>query len=174
MKPTAFRFRTRFSFILNLTLLLITLTATLQISAVPYGMAGCGLGSMVPAWKNDIGQIMAATTNASFSSQTFGITSGTSNCSTDGIVNKDMVQEIFVVYNHSALEHEMAIGRGERIESISKLLGCPFHAKELGELTKINFSDLIKESDNHNSKLLLSRLKTVISKDKILKYICVD
>lgn len=42
---------------------------------------GCGLGAM--AWKGEsspIANILAATTNASFGTQTFGISSGTSGC----------------------------------------------------------------------------------------------
>src|SRR6266545_2071443 len=47
-----------------------------------YGLAGCGLGSMLIGSKPGIVQIFAATTNGSFGTQTFGITSGTSNCGT--------------------------------------------------------------------------------------------
>lgn len=47
----------------------------------PYGMAGCGLGSMVVG-KNG-GQVTAGTTNGSSSNQYFGITTGTLNCIDD-------------------------------------------------------------------------------------------
>jgi len=53
--------------------------------AQPYGMAGCGLGSI--AFGNDqtmFKQVLAATTNGTFGTQTFGITSGTSNCVSGG------------------------------------------------------------------------------------------
>ena len=51
-----------------------------------YGMAGCGLGSLLFGNDNTtLMQILAATTNGLFGSQTFGITSGTSNC-TAGLV----------------------------------------------------------------------------------------
>ncbi|HYG66757.1 MAG TPA: DUF3015 family protein, partial [Anaeromyxobacteraceae bacterium] len=51
-----------------------------------YGAAGCGLGSM--AFGNTPGavQILASTTNGLFGTQTFGITTGTSNCG-EGIIN---------------------------------------------------------------------------------------
>lgn len=48
---------------------------------------GCGLGSM--AWRGQRGigpQVLAATTNGSFGTQTFGITFGTSGCDPDGRV----------------------------------------------------------------------------------------
>src|SRR5512137_902647 len=45
-----------------------------------YGAAGCGLGSMAFNKQPGIFQILAATTNSLTGTQTFGITSGTSNC----------------------------------------------------------------------------------------------
>ncbi len=45
-----------------------------------YGTAGCGLGSMAFGNQKGAIQILAATTNGLFGTQTFGITSGTSNC----------------------------------------------------------------------------------------------
>ena len=45
-----------------------------------YGTAGCGLGSMIFGDQKGAIQILAATTNSIFGTQTFGITTGTSNC----------------------------------------------------------------------------------------------
>lgn len=146
-----------------------------SIAAEPYGMAGCGLGSMVPVWKNDIGQILAATTNGSFSSQTFGITSGTSNCTTDGLVKREIAQEVFIASNEEPLELETTQGSGERIRAVASLLGCPKHAVELGKLMKENHIYLFPKTKLENesrSKEILSRLKTQISSDETLRLVC--
>src|SRR5438309_10501086 len=45
-----------------------------------YGLAGCGLGSMIFGDQKGAIQILAATTNSTFGTPTFGISSGTSNC----------------------------------------------------------------------------------------------
>ncbi|EOQ96337.1 PF11220 family protein [Leptospira wolbachii serovar Codice str. CDC] len=139
-------------------------------------MAGCGLGSMVTVWKNDIGQVLAATTNVSFSSQTFGITSGTSNCTTDGIVRADRAQEVFITYNEEPLELETARGTGERIRAIASLLGCPTHSVELGKLMKEKHSFIFDKTqgvDSYSrSKVILSRLKSKIAEDFDLKKAC--
>src|SRR6186713_935077 len=45
-----------------------------------YGPAGCGLGSMIFEPDSGFTQVFAATTNGTSGNQTFGITSGTSNC----------------------------------------------------------------------------------------------
>ncbi|TGL24054.1 DUF3015 domain-containing protein [Leptospira yanagawae] len=157
------------------TISLIFLPSLRSVSAEPYGMAGCGLGSMVPVWKNDIGQILAATTNGSFSSQTFGITSGTSNCTTDGLVKREIAQEVFIAYNEEPLELETSVGKGERIRAVASLLGCPKHAVELGKLMKENHSFLFAKSNSSletRSKEILTRLKTQIATDTNLSLVC--
>ena len=89
-----------------------------------YGMAGCGLGSIII--KNDgFVQIFAATTNGtSVETLTFGITSGTSNCVQDGVVQTDKEQEAFVEANFDALQRDIAAGGGEHLAAFGTLLGC--------------------------------------------------
>ncbi|QQR88624.1 MAG: DUF3015 family protein [Myxococcales bacterium] len=50
-----------------------------QMTAYAYGAAGCGLGSMLIDSDGFV-QVFAATLNGTSGNQTFGITSGTSNC----------------------------------------------------------------------------------------------
>src|SRR5262245_21507042 len=58
-----------------------------------YGMSGCGLGSILFGTdQNKVMQILAATSNGCFGSQTFGITSGTSNCVSGGVVKAEKEQ----------------------------------------------------------------------------------
>ena len=45
-----------------------------------YGLAGCGLGSLVFESQPGFVQVLAATTNGTSWNNTFGMTSGTSNC----------------------------------------------------------------------------------------------
>jgi hypothetical protein len=87
-----------------------------------YGSAGCGLGSLIFEPSNDFVQIFAATTNGLFGTQTFGITSGTSNC--DGSAGAARNVESFIVANRSALAVEVARGRGETISSLSAIAAC--------------------------------------------------
>ncbi|MBP9708074.1 MAG: DUF3015 family protein [Oligoflexales bacterium] len=88
-----------------------------------YKMAGCGLGSQVI--KDDgIIQVAAATTNATSGSQTFGITSGTSNCVAANQQAKINQQEAFFVANYSALAKEVAQGDGAALRALSAQLGC--------------------------------------------------
>jgi hypothetical protein len=105
--------------------ILLAAAAALLISApafaAPYGMAGCGLGSLVFGNKAGFVQIFAATTNGTFNSQTFGITSGTSNCvDTSGAASG----KLFIDVNREALAKDMSRGSGETIKSLSAIAGC--------------------------------------------------
>ena len=54
------------------------------------GMAGCGLGSVLFGNQNTVlMQLLAATTNGILWNQSFGITTGTLNCSTGGVVKAE-------------------------------------------------------------------------------------
>ena len=85
-----------------------------------YGMAGCGLGSLLFGNDNSkLMQILAATTNGTFASQTFGITSGTSNCVEGGVVKAEREQAAFAEVNFQDLKRNMAAGGGEYLASFS-------------------------------------------------------
>jgi len=85
-----------------------------------YGTAGCGLGSM--AFGNQKGgiQILAATTNNIFGTQTFGITSGTSNCGTSVFASGT---KNFVEANREALAKDISRGTGESIGALAVING---------------------------------------------------
>ncbi len=86
-----------------------------------YGAAGCGLGSL--AFGNQPGgvQVLAATTNGTFGNQTFGITTGTSNCG-PGLLA--MGTKNFVEANREALAKDAARGEGEAIGAIAVINQC--------------------------------------------------
>ncbi len=86
-----------------------------------YGAAGCGLGSLI--FENQPGavQIFAATTNGTFGNQTFGITSGTSNCG-PGLVAHGT--KSFVEGNRVALAKDAARGQGDAIGAVAVINHC--------------------------------------------------
>ena len=87
-----------------------------------YGAAGCGLGSIVFGAKPGFMQVFAATTNGTLGSQTFGITSGTSNCSSSG--GGGMAARQFIETNRQAFAKDVSRGSGETIASLATLTGC--------------------------------------------------
>ncbi|WP_367898716.1 DUF3015 family protein [Leptospira sp. WS58.C1] len=150
---------------------LLCLSSGISVSAADYGVAGCGLGSLV--FKENKGglQILAATTNGTSINQSFGISTGTLGCATDGLVQKEKVQEVFVSLNFNSLEAEMAQGKGEKLEALSGLLGCSTNGTaQLGEYTKSNFDVLYTQETTPSS--LLSAVKDGIRKDAALSKSC--
>ena len=102
-----------------------------------YGDAGCGLGSMVFTKRDAASQILAATTNGT-GTQTFGITSGTSNCTTDGLVNNNAEKEVFIAMNFDALNDEFAAGTGETSAALASLYG--YETTEWNRIVKANYA----------------------------------
>lgn len=108
----------------------LVVVCSVSTARAQYGMAGCGLGSLLFGHDNSkLMQILAATTNGTFGSQTFGITSGTSNCVEGGVVKAEREQAAFAEVNFQDLKRNMASGGGEYLASFSTLLGCEDTAK---------------------------------------------
>ena len=89
---------------------------------------GCGLGTML--FKNSadnsvILQTFQATTNGIYGNQTFGITTGTSDCQQPkNFVSNERVNE-FMVANMDNLAKDIAQGRGETLDAFAELIGVP-------------------------------------------------
>jgi opacity protein-like surface antigen len=110
-----------------------------------YGLAGCGLGSLVFGDQKGGVQILAATTNGTFGSQTFGISTGTSNCvendsSTTGA-------RAFIEGNREALAKDAARGGGETVTALSTIAGCK-DAKAVGAALQKRFAQLFPAGAN--------------------------
>jgi hypothetical protein len=116
-----------------------------------YGAAGCGLGSLVFQDQPGMVQVLAATTNGTFGSQTFGITTGTSNCPA-GMVNlsKDERLNSFVLANMDNLAKDIAMGKGETLDAFADLLKVPadkraeFNAKLQANFAKVFPSEKVE------------------------------
>ena len=95
---------------------------TVQAQPGNYGDAGCGLGSILFGAKPGFVQVFAATTNGTFGSQTFGITTGTSNCGGGG--GGTPTARNYVETNREAVAKDISRGNGETIADLSQLAGC--------------------------------------------------
>lgn len=113
---------------------------------------GCGLGKLAwseTAHQKNIGpQVMMATTNGTFGSQTFGISSGTSGCTNDGVVFAEQKVNVFAAINFENLSQEMAQGRGEHLASLATLMGVPVeHQAEFFAMTQDKYTTLIQSGE---------------------------
>lgn len=113
---------------------------------------GCGLGSVL--WENKadgsiLFQSLQATTNGTFGNQTFGITSGTLNCQKPAKFAQNEKMINFVQANMDGLAQDIAMGKGERLDTFAEMLGvapeqsAAFNAKLQANFSKIFTSEKI-------------------------------
>lgn len=156
---------------------LIAATAFLLLSPVAataagYGAAGCGLGSEVMGSEPGAKQVLAATTNGTSGNQTFGITSGTSNCGDHGLISLNKEREVFAQQNYTSLVKEMAQGKGETLSTLANLYQCPGSThQEFGAMTQSKFDQLIS-NDQVTSAELLAKLENQINDNPKLAKSC--
>ncbi len=127
-----------------------------------YGMAGCGLGSMVITGSNGFEQIFVAYTNSSSGSQTSGITSGTSNCRDGAKKTANLFYEI----NKEALKRDVARGEGETIVSLAEILGCNDSAPLAVSLQK-NFAQVF--NTNETAPVFMDKVEPLIEANSALQ-----
>jgi len=131
---------------------LFGLPAGFAMAANPDTGPGCGLGKL--AWsdysnqKNIGPQVLMATTNGTFGSQTFGISTGTSGCTNDGKVMAEQKTTMFAQLNFENLSQEMAQGQGEHLASLATLMGVPAdqHAAFFA-MTQERYTTLVKTGE---------------------------
>jgi len=94
--------------------------------AVNQKNTGCGLGSVVMQGNDGlVFQVLAATTNGTSGNQTFGMTSGTSNCEKPSrFVSVDRINS-YVADNMDNLANDIAKGDGEYLDTLAVLMGVP-------------------------------------------------
>ncbi len=128
-----------------------------------YGAAGCGLGSMAFGSQPGAIQILAATTNGTFASQTFGITTGTSNCGSGAMASGT---RNFVEANREVLAKDMSRGQGETIGALTWMAGCgDSHA--VGAALQSRYSTIIP-NEQASSQEIADKLLETLKADKSL------
>lgn len=142
-------------------LLAVSLVAAMMPSLALAGgnhpMAGCGLGYLLLSNKDNtkVTQVLGGTTNGTFGSQTFGITSGTSGCTEDGAVKFARAAEVYAEVNLDSLRREMAIGKGEYVETFASLLGATDASKPaMLQLFQKEYASLFPSTSTTSGDLL--------------------
>jgi hypothetical protein len=128
-----------------------------------YGDAGCGLGSMAFGDQQGGIQILAATTNSLFGTQTFGITTGTSNC--HGLSGAQ-ASRVFIEGNREALAKDISRGSGETIGTLTWIAGCnDSHA--VGATLQKSFKAIFPDEKVSNDAVTASVLQTLKSDKRL-------
>lgn len=162
--------------------LLIVAMATLAVSAAEaqkknagivnngtekgYGMAGCGLGSILFGAKKGIVQVIAATTNGVSGNQTFGITFGTLNCE---IPESGMQAAVYIENNREVVIKDAARGNGETLVGLANILKCSDQAA-FNSNVQSHFEKVFVDSNNAYSNV--KSLMNIINSNEQLKSSC--
>jgi Protein of unknown function (DUF3015) len=155
-------------------LVLVALTVVIAApSAFAGNSAGCGLGHLL--WQGQTGMVpnvLAVTTNGTFGSTTFGITTGTSGCNASDSVYNQQQQEQFVAINYEKLSEEMAQGHGQYVSALAELMGCTAAAhSEFAQLSQAKYETLFSAPEM-DAQAFLGGLKGEMSKDAVLAGSC--
>jgi len=122
-----------------------------------YGTAGCGLGSMAFGAQPGGIQILAATTNTIFGTQTFGITSGTSNCGPSMFAQGT---QRFIEANREAVAKDISRGQGEAIGALAVLNACA-DSQKVGAALQRNFKGIFPTADASDEAVTKAILETL-------------
>ena len=123
---------------------IISLIAAIGLTTAVYANenTGCGLGSLIIKNQNTVVlQVLAATTNGTSFNQTFGITSGTSNCDKpSNFVSNDKLNK-FVSENMDELAMDISAGQGETLTTVAKLMNVE-DTKAFSSKLQANFTNI--------------------------------
>ncbi len=132
---------------------------------------GCGLGAMLmEGQKGVVFNVLAVTTNASFGSQTFGMTSGTLGCDGDGTVTFAAAGE-YIDHNMEQVARGMATGEGEAMDTLAALMGIAEEDKAtFMQVSKANFSTIFSKEDVTSTEVMDALTKVMASDQQLEKY----
>lgn len=122
-----------------------------------YGLAGCGLGALI--FENQPGavQVLAGTTNFTSWSNTFGMTSGTSNCGPSVFASGT---RNFVDANREAVAKDISRGQGEAIGALTQINACADSSK-VGSALQQRFQEIFPTQDVSNEAVTNAILRTL-------------
>ncbi len=93
-------------------------------------------------------QTFQATTNGTYGNQTFGITTGTSDCKQPkNFVSNQQINE-FLLANMDNLAKDIAMGKGETLDAFAELMGIPAEQRaEFAARLQASFGRIYTSSD---------------------------
>lgn len=149
------------------SLLVIAVCCALTLGSAAYAgntNTGCGIGTMIFEGKDGLlSQIFAATTNGTFGNQTFGITSGTLECTKPATFIAQQKLNTFVGDNMDNLAMDISKGSGEYLSTLAVLLDVPVAERAgLYGLLQANFS-AIYTSENVTHVDVLNNLEKLLA-----------
>ena len=134
--------------VLLISTALFLMASGIAFAGSPKENCGCGFGTVFFEGKDGLfHQILAATTNSMFGTQTFGISSGTLGCNKPSrlVLNEQLNK--FVAENMDNLAKDAAMGQGEYVDTLAELMDVPGSKRvEFSQMLQDNFSNIFTEA----------------------------
>lgn len=134
------------------------------------GGPDCGWGNMLFDGKSGIGpHFLALTTNGTSGNATFGMTTGTNGCSTDGDLSYGGDAMVYNLMDE--LVEDVARGQGEALNAVAALLGVEKNDRNLfAEVSHENFKNIFPH-ENVTAKEVVASLKDMMrANPQLAKY----
>lgn len=137
------------------------------------GSSGCGPGWYVFQESSLLSSLLRSTTNSFlYPIVTFGMTSGTSNCTQHSLVKTEQESLKYATENYYELLTDVATGRGEATATFAQIIGCspqsiPLFQKRL----RAKFNQLFPDHQADAAHLLTETYR-IILEDVMLGHEC--
>lgn len=134
------------------------------------GGPGCGWGNMLFEGQSGIGpHFLATTTNGTSGNATFGMTSGTNGCSTDGALTyngKSMISGIM-----DELSEDVARGHGEALDAVAVMFGIEKNDRDhFAKVAHQNFASIFPSSNVTAEEVTAALVEMMKADAKLAKY----
>ncbi len=147
---------------------LLTVASVSAFANAPGG-PGCGWGNMLFEGQRGLpSHMLASTTNGTSGNATFGMTSGTNGCSTDGALAYGGNSLLVLNSIMNELSEDMARGEGEALTTYAVVLGVESEDRaRFAAVTSEHFSTIYNSADVTAEQVLAATL-AVLKNDAVL------
>lgn len=145
------------------------LGASMSASAVAPGGPGCGWGNMVFEGKSGMPvHLLATIVNGTSGNATFGMTSGTNGCDTDGALTYSGSSLLSMNGVLEEVAHDVAMGEGEALTALSVSMGVEAEDRaHFNAVLHSNF-DSIFTSEDVTAQEVQANIDAVLKADEAL------
>ncbi len=146
------------------------LAASSTAMAEAPGGPNCGWGNMLFDGKSGfVSHFGASTTNGTSGNATFGMTSGTNGCSTDG--NITYAGDAMVYNLMDELIEDVARGQGEALDAVAALLGVKKTDRALfAKVSHENFKNIFPHENVTAKEVVISLKQMMRENPQLTKY----
>lgn len=150
---------------------LLTVTSLSALAEAPGG-PNCGWGNMLfEGQRGTPSHFVASTTNGTSGNATFGMTSGTNGCSTDGTLTYGGRSLLAINGMLDELSEDMAKGQGEALTTYAVLLGIEEQDRAyFATVTHQHFSEIFSSADITGEQMHAATLNVIKRDSRLAKY----